>query len=390
MNESTENNKATGLNKNIVIIGAAVVVLAIIAVVFFLPKISSTNGVAATVNGKTIAEQDVTNKIEQYRKEAGFDTDDKWAQQLANINQTPETFRETMIRDMAEDIIYEQQCEKNGITVTEEEVDHKVEEAKAYYENYEDYTFEDMLQDSLLTEDGYRDYVRDSLYREKMIDYYKSITIDDATLLEYINSNIQLIDGAKEFSVIVTDSKEKANAARDELARGTDFAKVQSSYSLTTAYDGWNMMPTISDDAVKAANALDKGAVSDIIEVSGTFYIIKCTDILSVPANGVKSVSEIPEKYLEGYKDDILQSSAFKVYSEAMDAAIASADIKINAMPKNLPYDVNMDGYSYQGFYYAGDGTDNIEIEGEDITVNTIGNVTNENVSGNSNEDQSR
>ncbi|MEE8722727.1 MAG: peptidylprolyl isomerase, partial [Eggerthellaceae bacterium] len=58
---------------------------------------SSTGGVAATVNGVEIPEDEVTNMIESIRSQAGLTDADKWGQWLANNNMTPESVRSEMI-----------------------------------------------------------------------------------------------------------------------------------------------------------------------------------------------------------------------------------------------------------------------------------------------------
>ena len=54
---------------------------------------SAEDGVAATVNGKKIMEQDITDEIQKMREQIGAQTDEVWASYLSSNNMTPSSMR---------------------------------------------------------------------------------------------------------------------------------------------------------------------------------------------------------------------------------------------------------------------------------------------------------
>ena len=70
------------------------------------------------------------------------------------------------------------------------------------------------------------------------------------------------------------------------------------------------------------------------------YHIIKCTELFEVQA--VTSLDEVPEG-IRTYVSDMLESQAVATtYGEWLTDYTEKAEIKINPMPENVPYNVDM------------------------------------------------
>ena len=134
-----ENRKkmGTGVKYVLVAIGVLAMVLSVTSVACsgILNQVSNgngyelTGGVAATVNGVKITEDTVTEQIMSTRSSLGYDSDEDWANYLASSGMTPESYRESVIDSIADQLLVSQAERDNNITVSDEEVDEAWQEA---------------------------------------------------------------------------------------------------------------------------------------------------------------------------------------------------------------------------------------------------------------------
>lgn len=306
----------------------------------------SSNTIAATVNGENIDEQKITDYVQNFRKANGLEDDQAWAQWMVDNGRDAESVRTDAIDYFIRLAVIDQDAKEKGISVSDEEVDSQLAEIKAYYD-YDDEQFNEQLEAIGYTPESYRDYVRQSLLQEKLMETVSEDTaIDEDEVLSQANAYTTILDGAKDIQVIAVDSKEKADEAKSKLDAGEDFAAVQSEVGSTTDMDGWDVMIGLDSTVAAELENTEKGTVTGVIEGDdGTnFYIVKVNDVLSVGEEGFANVNEIPETLRAEFEATVEQSVASTNFETYIQGLVDGAEKNVNPMPSGLPYDVSTDG----------------------------------------------
>lgn len=306
----------------------------------------STSAIAATVNGENIDEQKITDYVQNFRKANGLEDDRAWAQWMVDNGRDAESVRTDAIDYFIRLAVIDQDAKEKGISVSDEEVDSQLAEIKAYYD-YDDEQFNEQLEAIGYTPESYRDYVRQSLLQEKLMETVsEDAAIDEDEVLSQANAYTTILDGAKNIQVIAVDSKEKADEAKSKLDAGEDFAAVQSEVGSTTDMDGWDVMIGLDSTVAAELENTEKGAVTGVIEGDdGTsFYIVKVNDVLSVGEEGFANVNEIPETLRAEFEATVEQSVASTNFETYIQGLVDGAEKNVNPMPSGLPYDVSTDG----------------------------------------------
>ena len=106
---------------------------------------------------------------------------------------------------------------------------------------------------------------------------------------------------------------------------------------------GWDKLTSFVDEYQSALSGLNKGDVSQLVESSYGYHIIKCTGYFHVD-DSVTSIDQAPKKIVSYIKNILKTQKENTAYSEWMDDYIKKADIQINDMPKEVPYNVSLEG----------------------------------------------
>ncbi|MFR3274943.1 MAG: peptidylprolyl isomerase [Collinsella phocaeensis] len=320
-----------------------------------------TGGVAATVNGVNIKEDTVTKQIMAVRTSLGYDKDEDWAQYLVDNSMTPESYREQVIDSYAESYLKQQAEKEYDITVTDEDLEKSWQEAaeasggeEAFTEQIETYGF---------TKDSYKESLRSNLASQKLKEAVAG-TEDptDDEIVAYLNESLDVYNDARRSSNILikvaedaseeedAEAKAKAQEVLDKIESGDmSFADAAKEYSEDTgsAQDGgdvgWDKLTTFVTEYQDALSGLSKGQVSGLVKTTYGYHIIECTDVFKVDGE-VEKAKEVPEE-IRTYISNILKTQAESTaYSEWWTEYKEKADIVINEMPENVPYNVSLKG----------------------------------------------
>lgn len=320
-----------------------------------------TGGVAATVNGVNIKEDTVTKQIMAVRTSLGYDKDDDWAQYLVDNSMTPESYREQVIDSYVESYLKQQAEKEYDITVTDEDLEKSWQEAaeasggeEAFTEQIETYGF---------TKDSYKESLRSNLASQKLKEAVAG-TEDptDDEIVAYLNESLDVYNDARRSSNILikvaedaseeedAEAKAKAQEVLDKIESGDmSFADAAKEYSEDTgsAKDGgdvgWDKLTTFVTEYQDALSGLSKGQVSGLVKTTYGYHIIECTDVFKVDGE-VEKAKEVPEE-IRTYISNILKTQAESTaYSEWWTEYKEKADIAINEMPENVPYNVSLKG----------------------------------------------
>ena len=322
-----------------------------------------TGGVAATVDGTNIKEDTITKQIMSTRTSLGYTNDKDWAQYLVNQGQTPESLRETTIQSYVNQLVVQKAINDYNITVSDDDVE------KAWQDAAKSYGGEDKLTSTITalgyTEDTYKDQMRTSLAQQKLKEKVApEKTPADADILTYLNENLATYNDARrsENLLIKVDSsasdadkekaKQKAQEALDKINSGElSFEDAVSQYSEDTGSKdkqgdvGWDKLTSFVTEYQTALSALSKGQVSGIVETTYGYHIIKCTDYWHVDGQ-VASIDDVPSEIKDYVSNVVKTSNANSDYTKWLEDYTKKANVKINDMPSDVPYNVSLDGVS--------------------------------------------
>ena len=340
-----------------------------------------TGGVAATVNGVNIKEDTVTEQIMSLRQ-SSYESDEDWATYLSQQGLTPESYRENVIDSIARQYLLTQAEKEYDITVSQDDLDEAWDEAVENYGGDED-TFVDMITQFGFTKETYQENTKSSLAQEKLRE--KVASVEDPTddqIVSYINENLDTYNDARRSSHILfkvaddaTDEESaeveaKAQEVLDKLNAGeVEFADAAKEYSEDSSADdggdvGWDKLTTFVTEYQDALSALSTGQMSGLVKTTYGYHIILCTDQFNVES--VSSADEIPEAIRDAISSKIKTEEESAKYSTWLNDYIDKADIKINEMPEDAPYNVDMSKAK------ADEDTDSEAVSYTHLTLPTI------------------
>lgn len=335
-----------------------------------------TGGVAATIDGVEIPEDEVTNYIEdRLRVQQNLSEEDAWGAWLAENDYTPESLREAVIDMYVQRELITKGAEERGVTVDGSEVDSSLETMKGYYDS--DEKWQSALEQAGWTEDAYRTEIELSLKMNKLQETFASDEDPkEEDLLSYAQMYASAYDGAKRSSHILFDAGDEATAQEvlDKINAGElDFAEAAKQYSKDTGSAekggdvGWDATASFVQEYTDGLDPLEKDQVSGLVTSEHGIHIIKCTDVFNAPKTTgedgtenveITSIDQIPVEWQDSVKDTLKAQQASSAYQTWLTEAKEAADIVINDMPEGLPYYVDMSKYQ------TDDGADDGTAEG--------------------------
>ena len=312
-----------------------------------------TGGVAATVNGSEIEEDTITKYIQDFRTSSELTTDQDWANWMNENSLDPETVRSQFINYYTEVELKKQKKKKKGITVDESQVNEQIDTMKANYASDEEW--QTALSSAGITEEQYRESIEDGLRDEALMNTIAgdSATAEDSQVLEMLNTYYTMFDGAKRSSHILFSSDDEATAQQvlDQINAGTlDFAEAAKQYSTDTASAenggdvGWDAINTFVESYTTALDGLSKGQVSGLVTSDYGIHIIMCTDEFSCDGTAT-SLDAYPSEFVDYISNIVKSQNQSTAYNDWFTSYKEQADIQINDMPEDVPYNLDMTQY---------------------------------------------
>lgn len=339
-----------------------------------------TGGVAATVNGSEIEEDTITKYIQDFRTSSDLTSDQDWANWMNENSLDPSTVRSQVIDYYTEVELKKQACDEKGISVDQSEVDEHIESMKSNYSSDEEW--QSALSSTGISEDQYRQAIEEGFRDEALMENVAgdSAEADDSEVLEMLNTYYTMFDGAKRSSHILFSSDDEATAQEvlDQINAGTlDFADAAKQYSTDTASAenggdvGWDATNTFVDFYTTALGELSKGEVSGLVTSDYGIHIIKCTDEFSCDGTA-DSLDDYPSEFVDYISNIVKSQNQSSAYNDWFTSYKDQADIQINDMPEDVPYNLDMTQYeSEEGTTdESGDGssTEGSSEEGTDAS----------------------
>lgn len=312
-----------------------------------------TGGVAATVNGSEIEEDTITKYIQDFRTSSELTTDQDWANWMNENSLDPETVRSQVIDYYTEVELKKQACDEKGITVDESQVNEQIDTMKANYASDEEW--QTALSSAGITEEQYRESIEDGLRDEALMNTIAgdSATAEDSQVLEMLNTYYTMFDGAKRSSHILFSSDDEATAQQvlDQINAGTlDFEEAAKQYSTDTASAenggdvGWDAINTFVESYTTTLDGLSKGQVSGLVTSDYGIHIIMCTDEFSCDGTAT-SLDAYPSEFVDYISNIVKSQNQSTAYNDWFTSYKEQADIQINDMPEDVPYNLDMTQY---------------------------------------------
>lgn len=286
--------------------------------------------VVATVESTDIT-ADLANFFARYTQ-AEYETyyaaylgEDMWTSDASDGNTYEESVKESVLKTLENMILLEQHMSDYGVELTDEEKALITETAAKFDEAN---TFEEKEMIS-----GDKDTVERALtlmaVQQKMMDAIQAdvdteVSDEEAAQksMDYVLFSYKETDETGKSTDITDDQKKeyqaKAAAIAEGLKAGEDFAVLAENAGVevkTTTFDAEAKMP---DEAlVKAADALEEGGSTEVVEGEYGCYVAKVTSLLDRATTDTK-------------KAEIVQERKTKLYNDTVDGWREKAEIKVN------------------------------------------------------------
>ncbi len=248
------------------------------------------NEIAVVVNDKVITQSEV-NKILM-----PIYTQYKSAYSGEELLQKLQEARKNVLNQMIEDKLMLQEAKKQGIEVSDEELEEKLNQVKSQFSNDEE--FRQILKSENLTMLDLKEKYKEQIMIKKLInrEVRSEIDITPTGVFRYYQEHEEdfripakikvqtiLIRKTNETQSQSVNLKERIEKIYKELKEGTEFSKLAKEYSEDpSAEDGGNMGYIKKGEMMakidKALFLLKVGEISDIIETKIGYHIFKVND----------------------------------------------------------------------------------------------------------------
>lgn len=289
------------------------------------------NTVVAKVNGKKLIKGEY-NKALAVRKVLlgsyyGYDyfDGDKGETYLSYL-------KSSVLEQFVQDKIIEDKAEELGLLDDEEAITKEAtEEMNEYIESLSNQDeFNKAVEKNGITNDDILAYFRSNVIYQKVYDEAtKDVTVSDDEAKTYYDGNPYEFteeENTMNLSYILVSTEDEAKLALDRINGGESFEDVARAVSIDTdtaengglAGDVKYTSTLYEDEFMDAAIELKEGEVSEPVETSKGWYIIKCNSKKEYPMKAFDDVKEdIKSNLLDKKKSEAFQNS----YSEWEDAA---------------------------------------------------------------------
>jgi len=201
---------------------------------------------------------------------------------------TPEfaQLRTALVRSLVEQAQFEIAAEELDITVTDEELDTRLDELKEQFFEGDEEAYKTELEKQGITEEQVLKDLRTRMLSEKIFEQITSeVEVTDEDIQAYYEENKAQFEqpASREVRHILVKSKAKADQIHRQLENGADFAKLAKQFSEDPASKEEGGKFTAQKGATvapfdKVAFELETGELSEPVKTQFGWHIIKVED----------------------------------------------------------------------------------------------------------------
>lgn len=238
--------------------------------------------VVAKVAGEEIIKEEF-NKIfgvfkSQYEQQFGTEV---WNQEI-NGEKFGDLAKDRLLDMLIDEKLQLIKADELGISVSDEEVNEEIENAKKYFETEE--KFNEFLKGQSMDLEYFKDSAKKEMTMRKLFESLtEKISITDDEVKSYYDSHQDEFMSVKA-SHILLDSKEEAEQMLQRVKSGENFNELAQQYSKDPSAKenkgdlNYFRHGDMVEPFEKAAFALKPGEISDIVQTDFGFHIIKVED----------------------------------------------------------------------------------------------------------------
>ena len=315
---------------------------------------------AAKFNDTFVDERTVAQTISEQRVRYGLENDSDFASYLLRQGQNVTTYRQSIINQVALNMLIDQRAAELGATPSEEDVDAQIEAMKGQYA-IDGKSWDDVLVDQGVSEESLRDQLRTNLAEQAM--YAADVKTPEPTdddVRDYVAA--YRAGGVDKHSWRATftgdDAKKRAQAFRDEVLALGDGLNAESFSALAKERSD---SPTVDDDGGDAGwihvdgttsyaqvlADMEVGDVSQVIETEtqGNYGVAYCDDAYEyadVQSADEVDISAMPESLLDSVRESTAQGLYRNACATYLTALLTDAKVTYYPIPDGAVYNVDM------------------------------------------------
>jgi parvulin-like peptidyl-prolyl isomerase len=245
-----------------------------------------------------------------------------------------EQLKQSIVRSLVEQKQFELGAEELGISVSEEEIDKRLDELKQQFFEGDEKKYKDELKKQGLTEEQVRTDIRSRLLSEKIFEEVTSdVKVSDADVKAHYEQNESQFGtpASRDVRHILVKTKAKAQQLHDQIAAGADFAALAKKNSQDPSSKAQGGKFTAQKGATvppfdKAAFALKTGELSEPIKTQFGWHIIEATaDVQPAKTKPLSAVEEQIRQQLEQEKQNEAMNKWVEDLKKDLDADITYA-----------------------------------------------------------------
>jgi parvulin-like peptidyl-prolyl isomerase len=220
---------------------------------------------------------------------------------------TPEfaQLRNAIVRSLVEQAQFEIAAEELNVTVSDEDVDKRLDELKEEFFQGDEQKYKDELEAQGLTEEQVKSDLRTRLLSEKVFEKVTSeVEVTDDEVQAYYDDNAAQFEtpASREVRHILVKSKARADQLHAQLEDGADFAKLARQFSQDPASkkDGGKFNAQQGATVApfdKVAFDLDTGELSEPVKTQFGWHIIEAVG--DVEEKSTQPLTEVEEQIRE-------------------------------------------------------------------------------------------
>lgn len=212
-----------------------------------------------------------------------------------------EQLKQAVVRSLVEEAEFEVGAEELGITVSDEDIDTRLDELKQQFFQGDEKKYREELEKQGLTEEQVRAQLRNQLLSERIFEEVtKDVKVTDQDVRAFYEENEDQFatPESREVRHILVKSKQKANQLYDQIRSGADFAKLAKRFSQdpSSAQQGGDFnaekgatVPPFD----KTVFALDTGELSRPVKTEFGWHVIEAVGAIK-PAS-TRPLSQVEE-----------------------------------------------------------------------------------------------
>lgn len=287
-----------------------------------VPQAAPLNTIAAVVNGEMITSFDLDIQTAPHLRRLKLDPQDsRNASKIADL-------RRTVLDNMINNIIMAQEAERLKITVEERDVDEELNQF-LQRNNLTPEAFQRQLQLQALTEKAFRDRIRSSILRNRLLSNMvgRKVVVTKEEIIDYYERHKETLmrNESAHFAIIIYPPTVEAEKYASQILSGTvTFERMARDISVGPRAKEGGDVGTVAWRALEPKlqnklSVLQPGEISPLFDLNGLKGQLKLLDITS---DGALTLEEATPQIEEILREPKLQERFQEYYEQIRKRAV--------------------------------------------------------------------